>query len=148
MAYTTAADIQKYFNGLAYVDSEGTDNNISEANVDQFIDEQSSIIDLTLSKKYTLPISDATDLNYLKIVCDKLVVCQIDKIMRTFAMDDEAQFMRRRNYCKEAQEMLDKLMSGEISLSATQKSFSALKYNKKTVYDNDCECRQNEVDCE
>lgn len=131
MTYTTSADILKYFNGLAYTDSEGVDNNISEASVEQFIEEQSVIIDLLISKKYTLPIADSSDLTYLKLVCDKLVVCQIDKILRTFAMNDESEFVRRRNYCKEAQEMLDKILDGTITLNSIQKSFAGIRYNKK-----------------
>lgn len=145
--YTTATDILKYFNGLAYTDSEGEDNNISEADADQFIEEQSVVIDLVIGKKYVLPITNATALTYLKLVCDKLVVCQIDKILRTFAMQDESEFVRRRNYCKEGQEMLDKIVNGDIVLDAVQKSFAGIRYNKKTVYNNDCECRQEETSC-
>ena len=148
MAYTTAADILEYYNGLAYTDSEGSDNNISEADAVQFIDEQTAIIDLTIGKKYTLPITDSSDLIYLKLVCDKLVVCQMDKTLRSYAMDDESEFMRKRNYCKDAKEMIDKILNGEIPLNTDQKSFAALKYNKTTVYDGDCGCRQVEVDCE
>lgn len=148
MAYTTSADILSYFNGLEYQDSEGNDNNFDEAEVSKFIDEQTVIIDLTIGKKYELPITDSNDLTYLKLVCDKLVVCQLDKALRAYATDDESQFVRRRNYCKEAQEMMDKIMNGEIPLNSNQKSFMAIKYNKTTVYDNDCDCRQNMKRCE
>ena len=41
--------------------------------------------------------------------------------------------------------MLDKIMNGEIPLNATQKSFRAFKYNKTTVYDDDADCRIEEV---
>jgi hypothetical protein len=101
MAYTTAADVQKYLNGLKYTDSEGNDNNISESNVDQFIDEQGLVIDLILAKKYTLPISDATDLNYLKLICDKLVVCQIEhlQLMTSRNLCAAATIARRRKKC-------------------------------------------------
>lgn len=148
MAYTTANDILSYFNGLEYTDSEGADNNITEAEAVKFIDEQSTVIDLTIGKKYELPITNAADLTYLKLVCDKLVVCQIDKILRAYAMDDEPQFVRKRNYCKEAQEMLKKIIDGEIPLNTDQKSFVGVKYNKTKVYDNDCDCRQVEVECD
>jgi hypothetical protein len=147
MAYTTATDILNYFNGLEYKDSEGTDNNFSEADAIQFIDEQTSVIDLTIGKKYELPITSPNDLNYLKLVCDKLVICQVDKTMRAYAMDDEPEFLRRRNYCKEAQEMIDKIMNGTIPLDATQKTFAGLKYNKTSQYNDDCGCKI-EVDCE
>jgi len=148
MAYTTSADILSYFNGLEYQDSEGNNNNFDETEVSKFIDEQTVIIDLTISKKYQLPITDSKDLTYLKLVCDKLVVCQLDKALRAYATDDESQYVRRRNYCKEAQEMINKIMNGEIPLNSNQKSFMAIKYNKTTVYDNDCDCRQNIRRCE
>lgn len=141
MAYTTADDILKYLNGIDYTDSEGADNIFSEADAIQFIDEQTSIIDLTIGKKYTLPITSANDLNYLKLVCDKLVICQVDKTRRAYAMDDESEFLRRRNYCKEAQEMIDKIMDGTIPLDADQKTFAGIKYNKSSVYNDDCGCK-------
>jgi len=147
MTYTTASDILKYFNGLSYTDSEGTDNNLSEADVDQFIAEQTVILNMKIAKKYTLPVTDADDLTYLKIICDKMVVCQIDKTLRAYAMDDESQYVRKRNYCKEAQEMIEGIMDGSVPLNSTQKSFVGLRYNKTTVYDNDCDCRQTEVTC-
>lgn len=146
MAYTTTDDILKYFEGLGYTDSEGSDNFISESEASQFIDEQTVIIDLKIAAKYTLPITNSNDLIYLKLACDKLVVCQIDKILRTYATDDESEFVRRRNYCKEAKNMLDDLISGEIILNSPQAGFSLNKYNKTTVYDKDSDCRVVEVD--
>ena len=147
MAYTTTNDILGYFNGLSYTDSEGNENNISEPEVSKFIDEQTVIIDLTIGKKYSLPVTNNDDLIYLKLVCDKLVVCQIDKILRTFAMDDESEFVRRRNYCKEAQEMLKAIIDDIVILNTQQKSFRAISYTKTYVYDHDCDCRQNENNC-
>jgi len=145
MAYTKALDVLKYFNGLSYNDSEGKDNNISEANVEQFIEEQSIIIDLTIGDKYILPITNTAALNYLKLICDKLVVCQIDKILRTFAMADESDFVRRRNYCKEAQEMIDKILNNEIVFDVIQKTSGNFRYNSSSVYKtSDSGCRQEE----
>ena len=138
MSYTTAANILKYFNGLTYSDSEGVDNNISEGNVTQFIEEQSVLIDLQISKQYILPLTDASDLTFLKLICDKAVVCQIDKILRTFAYNDEADMSRARNYCKEAKEMLGNILNGSIPLNANQKSRTGFKYNRTKVYKDDC----------
>ena len=145
MAYTTNENILSYYNGLEYKDSEGNDNNVSDSEVDKFIEEQTVVIDLTIGKKYELPIIDSSDLTYLKLICDKLVVCQIDKILRAYAMDDESEFVRRRNYCKEAQEMIDKILDGDIPLNSNQKSFGGFKYNKTSVYQDDCGCRQVEA---
>ncbi len=145
MAYTTTDDIIHYFM-LSYTDSEGSDNFISESEASQFIDEQTVIIDLKIAAKYTLPITNSSDLIYLKLVCDKLVVCQIDKILRAYATDDESEFARRRNYCKEANKMLEDLISGEIILNSPQAGLSLNAYNKTTVYDKDSDCRVVEVD--
>jgi len=147
VAYTTATDIKKYFNGLDYEDSEGTPTNTSEANVNQFIDEQSIVIDLVIGKKYILPITDVSDLTYLKLVCDKLVICQIDKTLRAYATDDESEFVRKRNYCKDSQEMLKKIIDGTIPLNTDQKSFRAFSYNKTNVYEDGC-CNIIKTDCE
>lgn len=148
MPYTTKEDIESYYLEGLYKDSEDNDNAITETEADKFIDEQTAVINLVIGKKYILPIDNANDLIYLKLVNDKLVVCQIDKILRTWANDDESEFVRKRNYCKEAKEMLDKIMNGEIPLNATQKSFRAFNYNKTTVYQDDCECRIEEVACD
>ena len=84
MAYTTSADILNYYNGLSYTDSEGNDNNITAAEVTKFINEQTVVIDLTIGRKYVLPITNTTDLSYLKIINDKLVVCIVDQILRSY----------------------------------------------------------------
>lgn len=147
MPYTTPDDILSYYNGLTYTNRGGADNNISEAESQKFIDEQTAIINLRIGKKYELPITDDDDLTYLKIVNDKLVVCIIDKILRSFAMDDESDMVRRRNACKEAEKMLSDIMDGTIPLNTTQKSSAGFSYNKTTVYQDGC-CRQEEVECE
>ena len=145
--YSTSGDIQKYFLGLEYQDSEGSDTLTPEADINQFITEQSAIIDLRIGFKYTLPITDPTDLVYLKLICDKLVVCQIDKQLRTYSTDDEWNFIRRRNYCKEAEAMIKSLIDDDIVLNSPQTGLSLNKYNKTKVYDDGCGCRIEEVDC-
>jgi len=136
--YTTANDIKKYYNGLNYTDSDGNPTNISEANVNQFISEQSVKIDMFIGRKHTLPITNASDLVYLKLICDNAVVCQIDKILRTFSTDEESDMVRNRNTCKEAKEMLDNIMNSSTPLLTAQKSLSGFRYNKTTVYSNTC----------
>lgn len=148
MPYTTKEDIESYYLEGLYKDSEGNDNAITETEAAKFINEQTAFIDLVIGKKYILPITNANDKIYLKLVNDHLVVCEIDKIFRTWASDDESEFVRKRNSCKKAKEMLDKIMNGEIPLNATQKSFRAFKYNKTKVYKDDCECRVEEVKCD
>ena len=148
MAFTTRDDVMSYYINLSLKDSEGNDNDITEADVDRWIDEETIIIKLTIGKKYLLPITNTDDLTYLKLINEKLVVCKIDRIIRAATTDEEKEMMRRRDACKEAQEMLKKILSGEILLNADQKSFRAFNYNKTTVYDEDCDCRQIEKECE
>jgi len=131
--YTTVANIKSYYMGLD-VDADY----ITTADITLFISESSVKIDLTLKKKYVLPFSDADDLTYLKLVCDKMVVCKIDKIMRANKTEEEEKFSRDRGYCKEAKEMLDDLINGKIELTATQKSFKPMKYNATETEDDEC----------
>lgn len=123
--YTNKVDIRSY-----YMDNTTDPDYITDAEIERYITETSTIIDLKLQKKYTLPFSNASDLIYLKLVCEKMIVCKIDKIIRANSTEEENQnFDRRRGYCKEGQQMIDDLLNGSIELTSPQKSFRPMKYN-------------------
>lgn len=135
--YTTVESVESHYLGAKF---EASSDYLTDTIVGNFITEQSLVIDFAIKKKYTLPITDADDLTYLKLVCDKMVVCKIDKILRQNAAPDEEAFRRNRGYCKQAKEMLDKILNGEIELEAPQSSFKSIKYNKTEVSTDDEEC--------
>lgn len=137
--YTTTPDIQSYYLGAEFL---STSDYLTPTVIDRFIAEKSTIIDFAIKKKYTLPITDANDLTFLKVLCEKLVVCQVDKILRQNSTPEESDFRRERGYCKKAKEMLDKILNGDIELNTPQKSFKPIKYNKTEVStDGEEECR-------
>lgn len=135
--YTILADVKAYYMEIAG----DTPDYITDAQITRFISEASLEIDIKLRKKYVLPFSDATDLNFLKSICEKNVVCKIDKIIRANSSDDENKdFAHRRGYCKEWKQMIDDIISGKIELDAQQKSFKPMKYNKSEAVDESNFC--------
>jgi len=131
--YTATTYIRAYYMGLGV-----NSDYIIETDIQRFIDESSIKINLTLKKKYTLPFTDSDDLIYLKLICEKMVVCKIDKIMRANSTEGEEKFNRNRGYCKEAEEMLNDLLNGKITLTSVQKSYRGIKYNTVEVEDAVC----------
>lgn len=137
--YTTVPSVQAYYLGVKFI---ATADYLTDTIIGNFIDEQSAIIDLNIKKKYTLPITNSNDLLFLKVLCEKMVICKIDKILRQNANSEEEVFKRSRGYCKSSQEMLNKILNGEIELNTTQKSFKPINYNKTEVSTDDEEsCR-------
>jgi len=135
-SYTTTNDVRSYYMGIIEDSDYVTDTDIT-----RFIAEQSTIIDLKLKKKYSLPFSDSSDLAYLKIICEKMIVCKIDDIFRANLNEEEnSKFRRSRRYCEEAEEMLNDILNGKIELNATQRSFKPMKYNSVEVEDEQTYC--------
>ena len=93
MAFTTRDDVMSYYINLSLKDSEGNDNDITEADVDRWISEETIIINLTIGKKYILPITNTDDLIYLKlineiIVTDDSLNIKTDLVLFTESDDD------------------------------------------------------------
>lgn len=127
MPYTTAEDVQKYYLGTVFEDSDY----LKLETITQWIAEFSSEIDMTLRRKYTLPISDASDLIFLKILCEEMVVGKADDVLRVSATDEEKEFLRFRGYTKKSTKKLENLMSGKLILAQPQKSLAPIKYLRR-----------------
>lgn len=70
MVYTTVADIQAFYIGLTF----STITRPSTAQVSEWIDEASAVIDTYLSTTYVVPITDSTDLLVIKDLCNQYVL--------------------------------------------------------------------------
>ncbi len=103
MPYATVDNIKKYFQGLKF--ETGSDN-LTKEDIEDFILNESSIIDAFLSNRYKLPITDTRDLIFLKSLCEKMVVSIIDGILRD---DTEDQFSRSRGLRAEIKNIFIKL---------------------------------------
>jgi|GEM_PF-3054647 len=89
---------------------------------------QSVLIDMTIRKKYTLPIAadERDDLIFLKMINEWLVVGIVDDIIRE--KDPSQTLERSRDYGKDALEWLKKITDGDIILNSSEKE-SAIKFN-------------------
>lgn len=75
--YCTASDIQGNMKGVLF----STDTAVTSATLASIITEESAFIDLHISPKYALPITNATALAFLKKTCIALVVYRVTKVL-------------------------------------------------------------------
>jgi hypothetical protein len=129
MAYTKVDDIQGYYLGLDF----STSDIITYAKVKKWIEEASISIDISLRRKYTLPITDASDFTFLKLLTEKMVVGKIDPILRMSDDEEEKKFMRNRNYAKESRDELEGIMNGSLQLITSPKNLVPIKLVKGTT---------------
>lgn len=122
MSYCTVGNIKAYYLNKSF----DTTDYCSEDYVEQFIDDDEAIINSALSVKYSLPITDTSDLKVLRSINSKMVVGTIDDIFREKTTDD--QFERSRNMRKEALSLLEKIKTGEFLLNTPGKT-SVIKFN-------------------
>lgn len=114
MPYATVSDVSAY-----YLNKSFTSNTlVTDTEILSMIDQYSAIIDARLSKNFTVPITDSTDLKILKMLCVKLVVCDVDGVFRA----NDKKFDRKRNICKEAETLMEQLLDGTIPLATAQKN--------------------------
>ena len=126
MSYTTAKKVQGYYMGLNFE----TSDYMTKTEVKAWIAENAAIINASLKRKYNLPITNADDLLILQIINEKFVVGKIDGILRQKAKDDQKMFNRDRNCTKEANDLLAKIISGEMLLNTAPKLLAPISYNQ------------------
>jgi hypothetical protein len=124
MAYCTVNDVERYYLGT---DFGATSAYVTDVEVGEFIDEEAAAMNLSLKKKYALPITDADDLTVLKSINAKLVVGIIDEIIRE--KDPEGKLERSRSFRKEAMDTLKAIETGDITLMTSGKG-SPIKFNQ------------------
>ena len=120
--YCSVQDIEAYYNNVkfdcnGYVDGD-------ECN--SFISQDTALINAYIKKKYSLPITDASDLLILQMICEMLVVGKIDDIIRE--KDPSETLERDRNYRKNGLKMIQEILKGDLILDGTKKT-SVIKFN-------------------
>lgn len=136
MSYCTVADVEAYFLNKKF--SADDDNWLTSTEVDTYIAQEAALIDAYIKKRYSLPIADATDLLILKIINEKLVAGTIDDIFRE--KTEENEYDRKRSLRKDAMDLLEKIVKGEIILDGTSKD-SVIKFNSEDSEGNTVEKR-------
>jgi len=126
MSYSTTKAIQSYYMGLDF----DTADYINKTEVRNWITEFSIIVDNTIRRVYSLPISNQNDLVYLKLIVEKFVVGKIDAILRVSSTDEDKKYLRNRNYTKDANKMLSDLANGNVLLETGVKNIAPIGYLK------------------
>ena len=130
--YCEITDIESYYQGKSFDCS----SYVTSERINTFIITETAVINSTLRKRYSLPITNTEDLLILKMICEKLVVGTVDDIIQE--KDPEGNLERSRGYRKEAMDMLNKIAKGEMILNKTEKS-SVIKFNNVDSEGNEVE---------
>lgn len=141
MSYCTIQDVEAYYLNKSFQCGDW----IEPSEVESFIAQDAVLINAKIKKKVNLPITDDNDLLLLKIINEKMVVGTLDGILREKGKDQK--FDRQRNCRKEAQELLDMIVKGDIELDGTEKT-SVIKFNNVDSEGNTVGKRWKEADIE
>lgn len=141
MSYCTIQDVEAYYLNKSFK----CDDYIQPEEIDSFIVQDATLINARIKKKVALPITNDNDLLLLKIINEKMVVGTIDGIVREKGKDQK--FDRQRNCRKEASDLLDMIIKGDIELDGTEKT-SVIKFNNVDSQGNTVDKRWKEADIE
>lgn len=78
MAYVTAVEIQSEFKNLVFTDPNGA---LVTEEVEEFIDQEESVINATISNRYETPVTDTESVNVLKRITTAFVAYRVAKIL-------------------------------------------------------------------
>ena len=116
--YCAPADIVGNLKGF---ELSPTSPGVTSSTLDDMISQESSVIDQHVSSRYTLPVTDATALLFLKKLCIDLVVYRVTKVLQpknalaipsTSVVQDISDVTAYRI----AMKMLGKILDGEMTL--------------------------------
>lgn len=136
MVYVAAAKIKTYYTNLVIDNDKSI---ITTAKLDDLIATEEAIFNSFLSKLgyETVPLTAATDLLMARKYIEWRVVCEVDGILRESDLDTAFDF--KRNLCKKAKDLYDKLKSNEII-------FSEWASGGSVAFANNVDTKGNKVD--
>lgn len=142
MAYCTSAQVASEFKGI---DFGAAGSKVSSAEVDEFIAEEELRIDSYLSKRYEVPISQATSPKafiFVRGICRRLVSARVASIIKVKAKSDDAEKDSKNNGSSSIWKNLRDIAEGKADLpsDATFKKASTTKrfhveQGEKNVFD-------------
>ena len=97
-SYATPAQVKSLFRDFP----EPSEAAVTDAELQEFLDDAKSVIDARLNDLYILPIVDTEALNILKRVSTFKVACIVDSILNSYSKDEE-----RPQWCKMGEALLD-----------------------------------------
>lgn len=117
MSYCDHDDIKAEFKSLTYAADTG--DGITQAEVTEWCDQESAVIDAKIANRYSTPIAAASEsLKVLKKICIGLVASRLIPKLK-YGTED---FEKAQTLMKNAYEMLKELSEGKASLTDATKS--------------------------
>lgn len=110
--YCTVEDVQRMLPSITITNS----SKINIEQVNSMIASRSLIIDTKIIRHYSLPITDASTLLILKVICEKMIAGEIMRILFAGSMKDVPDFAQR--WLNEANELLNAIASGEQNIDS------------------------------
>ena len=103
---------------------------------------------IMIGARYTTPLTGANDILVAKQICEKLVVCDIDGVLATPNDDENYREGRAKKFCQWANDMLDKIASGDLLLKDATDGITIAEYVPFTDTNTSCsEDCINEYEC-
>jgi len=134
MAYATYAEVQSEFRNTTFASGKP----VTPDEVNDWLDEFSALIDGRITKKFALPVSDASLLLVLKLVCKSFVAARIKRILNADDMDANTKENSDADKLeKMAKQILDDIMSGKITFTDAAKSAIAVLSSYNVREDKD-----------
>ena len=134
MSYCTVTDVKGYYLNKKFKCNDYLNNEEIEVHIAQ----DAAIVNAVLKTRYSLPITDQSDLRILKMINEKMVVGTIDDVYRERTEGDK--FSRDRTTRKEALDWLKQIKNGDLILDGTEKD-SVIKFNNVDSEGNTVEKR-------
>jgi hypothetical protein len=125
--YTSIDDIAAFFVGTSF----SSTTSPSTHQIDRWIVEAGAWIDNSLIKRYTLPLTNTTDLTILQSIANEYVLSRIEFILgrnRTNVTNKKAVIPRRPDD-SEFFAKLKMIECGDITLQSTRSAVSSYSYN-------------------
>jgi phage gp36-like protein len=129
-ALTTTEDLEVYFTGFTFSSS----TQPSEAEVEQWINEATALIYGAVASRYTVPVTDVTDLLILKSLADRYCVDRIKEVLAKtrVALNSSGKPTTYKASDVQFYSFLDKINNDEIKLLGTTSNSNIvpISYNK------------------
>lgn len=111
MAYCALEDVQKLIKWFTF----STTSKITSTEItSEWIPEADTVIDSKLRRVYTVPITDADDIEILKYVSCRIVACEVAHVLVLQASGEISEIVTR--WCEQAKERLNEILTLDVLL--------------------------------
>lgn len=98
MSYATPTQVKSLFRDFP----DNSEAAVTDAELQDFLDDAQATIDARISEFYSLPITNADALKILKRLSTYKVACMVDSILNSYSKDEE-----RPMWCKMAKDLMN-----------------------------------------